>query len=489
MIPTCITHMVARQQQQQLVACNIYVSSGGKKLHHKTVLLDTLFKAQERCRLICKGLITPSCDCSSLSPLLREDERHQEETGKITSSSLLKHPSENPRVAIVHAYSDGPYNRSSFHLAGDANCVADIALFMALSTLEGLLSPPSQKISSFNNHNSLTIEDNQHANNHNFLKLDDFVDNNSTHPYIGIVDHISVMPLVARLVSELSSDNFRHDISTSNNNSNPSPSQPQSQPQGDDHCGKVATYVGKKLKDEGIEVHYYGSADIPDGKPLAIVRKEKTNFFHSGGLSIKNNDRALLDKVNYSSSQQHDWQTNLSSDNKKLILGSCTIGSPPTFVENFNIQLSSNCSRKMAMSLTRRIRERDDGDGNVGIQGVEALTLPYSNGRYEIACNLLLPRIGSSIQIMRSLDDWIKELRQIYDFNKKEEIKDNDFNISDGECNMALDKSYFVDRAYLVGTTENQCQLVLQKINEDDEIGAHDISVGKSFEKNLCQDL
>ena len=216
MIPTCITHMVARQQQQQLVACNIYVSSGGKKLHHKTVLLDTLFKAQERCRLICKGLITPSCDCSSLSPLLREDERHQEETGKITSSSLSKYPSENPRVAIVHAYSDGPYNRSSFHLAGDANCVADIALFMALSTLEGLLSPPSQKISSFNNHNSLTIEDNQHANNHNFLKLDDFVDNNSTHPYIGIVDHISVMPLVARVVSELSSNN------TSNNNSNSS---------------------------------------------------------------------------------------------------------------------------------------------------------------------------------------------------------------------------------------------------------------------------
>ena len=78
------------------VACNIYVSAG--RPARSAVLLDVLSKAQARCRV-----------------LGRQDE--------------------GEKVALVHAFADAPYDRSSFHLTGSSEFVTDVASQIATQAL------------------------------------------------------------------------------------------------------------------------------------------------------------------------------------------------------------------------------------------------------------------------------------------------------------------------------------------------------------------
>ncbi|KAI2491215.1 Formiminotransferase domain [Fragilaria crotonensis] len=203
---------------------------------------------------------------------------------------------ESNKIAIVHAYADGPYDRSSFHLAGNPCAIADVASSMAIHAVEGLLSfskPTGDEV--------------------------------SRHPFVGLVDHVSVMPLLKNQTGGC------NDISSH---------------------GEAALTIGKKLEESGVQVFYYGDAH-PEGTPLAVVRREQTNFFRSGGL------------------QQHENGMQESTATEK---GAATVGAPATFVENFNIRLTPNCDFKLARSLTSFLRERDGG-----LLGVEGLTLPYGN--------------------------------------------------------------------------------------------------------------
>ena len=272
------------------------------------------------------------------------------------------------KIAVIHAYVDGPYNRSSFHIAGSPCSVAKLASSIASGAIEGLekasQNPPQQQ--------NLPGED----------------DEENKHPYVGLVDHISILPLW----------NIRQN----------------------EH-GPVAREVGEVLSKIGVEVFYYGEAH-PEKMPLAEVRRMKTNFFKSGGLdqsSRTNPDTASLDAK-----------------------GIATVGAPPTFVENFNIRLTSHCSRKTARSLTKKLRERDGG-----LVGVEALTLPYSAGRFEVACNLLRPDLGSAEAVEERLKEWAKELERDEKFQGK----------SYGEI---------VEKAYRVGTNAEQCLDVLTLADE-----------------------
>ena len=129
-----------------------------------------------------------------------------------------------------------------------------------------------------------------------------------------------------------------------------------------------------EMKKRGVEVYTYGSAN-ENGTPLATVRRNKTSFFHSGGLD-------------------HEKKY---GDRERL--GVCTVGSPGEFVENFNLRLTPCITRKQASALARYVRERDGG-----IMGVEALTLPYSEGRYEVACNLLKPSLGGKEDMLAKFD-------------------------------------------------------------------------------------
>ena len=84
-----------------IVACNIYITAAAS---HASTLLSLLRRAQDHCR----------------------DLRLASQQNKRVDTS----------VAIVHAYADIPYDRSSFHLAGNADCVADVASRLICNALD-----------------------------------------------------------------------------------------------------------------------------------------------------------------------------------------------------------------------------------------------------------------------------------------------------------------------------------------------------------------
>jgi hypothetical protein len=97
----------------------------------------------------------------------------------------------------------------------------------------------------------------------------------------------------------------------------------------------------------------------------------------------------------------------------------------------------------MAQSLTRHVRERDGG-----LAHVEALTLPYSRGRWEVACNLLRPNTTTTARhVQDAVQEW--ERRQIARL-----IEDDDSLISDTTARPPLK---LVEQCYRVGTTTEQC--------------------------------
>lgn len=291
-------------------------------------------------------------------------------------------------VSVVHAYADEPYDRSSFHLAGAAKPVAEVASMIAIQSIEGLALLPKQTGSA--------------------------TDEESRHPFVGLVDHVSVMPL------------HRNADESQNENRTQSPH------------GKAAQSIGEKLKEDGVQVFYYGDAH-PEQTPLAVVRRERTNFFKTGGLKTSNE----------------------TSTEK----GVATVGAPSSFVENFNVRLTSNCDLKTARTLTKFLRERDGG-----LLGVEALTLPYGNGRYEMAGNLLRPDVGSSEAVEAKLDEWVEQkLKEMPSFDQKSDL---------------------VEKAYRVGTTVEMCLESLEQCCDSIEaMTLHDEQVTERFKTYLTDPL
>ena len=326
------------------VACNIYVSAG--RPARSAVLFDALSKAQERCRVLRQG--------------------------------------EGGKVALIHAFADAPYDRSSFHLAGSSELVSDVASQIATQALLELS-----------------------ANNASAGDCTGDADEKSRHPFVGIVDHISVMPL------------------------RPASMQGGKDNEDGQNTGTAAKTIGQALSKLGAKVYYYGHAD-PNITPLATVRRERTAFFKSGG-AIANNK---------------------SEEDESSIYGTCTVGAPTNFVENFNVRLSQQCSKEVAKILTKKLRERDGG-----IVGVEALTLPYSENRFEVACNLLQPTKGTASMVEESAREWARA--------------------NGGES--------MIDEAYQVGTTEQQCMEVLSL--QADDLDKHERRVYQNFAKFLASSI
>lgn len=318
-----------------MVACNIYVSPNGRK-ETKQSLVEILKASQLRCKE------------------LRESKTSNDQIDLRT-------------VALVHAFMDTTYDRSSFHLAGTPENVIDVSSYIARLSLEAF----SQCNGGEDSEEDL---------------------NKSRHPTVGIVDHIAVMPLCLE---------DKHDAH-----------------------GKVACEIGRVLSRCGVHVIFYGSADIQN-TPLATIRKQKTSFFKSGSLGGITKGKGI-----------------------------CTVGSPVSFVENFNIRLSKLVSKQEAMLLTKKVRHRDGG-----VYGVEALTLPYSGGRYEVACNLLYPEKGNVHDIISKIDEWLQSF--------------ND------EHNLQSKRSMYIEVAYRVGTTMKQCNDVLEQ--DESFLEQHDKNVLENF--------
>ena len=112
--------------------------------------------------------------------------------------------------------------------------------------------------------------------------------------------------------------------------------------------------------------------------------------------------------------------------------------------------------------------------------GVEALTLPYirhadhGGNVYEVACNLLEPKIGSVEQIEVELEKWIQQ--------QKQQLLSKD----DGDdMNDQYDRDYFIEKAYRVGTTEEQCLSLLKNADEDEYWIRYDQQVFSRFNEFL----
>jgi glutamate formiminotransferase len=327
-----------KRRVSSTVACNIYVSPNCKerKETKQSFLVDILKAAQLR------------------SKQLRE-------------TKARNNYKERQSIALIHAYTDTAYDRSSFHIAGTAENVVDVASFIAIRAIEAFIKDDDGSGS----------------------EEEDI--NKARHPTVGIVDHIAVMPLC------LDDKNDAH--------------------------GKAAREIGNALSRTGVHVIFYGSADTQN-TPLATVRKQKTSFFKSGSLGGTSGG-----------------------------IGICTVGSPPSFVENFNIRLSKNVSKENAMLLTKKVRQRDGG-----VYGVEALTLPYTGNRYEVACNLLYPEKGTIDDIISKIDEWLQS------FNDQ---------------NLSSKRAEYVEEAYRVGTTMKQCKDVLEQ--QESSLEQHDKNVLQNF--------
>jgi glutamate formiminotransferase len=279
----------------------------------------------------------------------------------------LTNQNEKQQVTIVHAFSDPSYDRSSFHIAGSPVAVTSIASSIASNALQ-------------------SIAPLKHQHQHQQLQ------SNLEHPTVGLVDHISVLPLENHNDYQLMTleewQELAGEFKFEKSDDFPAVSLPS---------GWVARTIGQNLKSAfSLDVLFYGHAHSK-GKPLAAVRRE-SNFFRS------------LPDTNGAASE----------------FGKCTIGAPPEFVENYNIRLAKDCPKQTALLMTRFIRERDGG-----LPFVEALTLPYTHNRYEVACNLLQPKVTSS----KAIDDRV----------------------------LKFDSQSWVEASYLVGTTEEQCLRVLEQ--------------------------
>ena len=257
--------MMMSKVPRSLVACNIYVSAGGHP-SHRELLLGLLGETQEHCRRV----------------------NNAKDNANSKSTAL------NPRVVVVHAFRDGPYDRSSFHLAGAPDMVADVGSSLAVNAVQALMRLETTDTTTNRVGDQIEVKGRELS--------------GGRHPTVGLVDHVSVLSL-----DENSRNNDKNEIT-----------------------GSVAQNIGKSLESVGADVLYYGDAH-PSRKELAAVRRESTRFFE-GNKTANDGARA-------------------KDDTNTTHAGQATVGAPQKFVENFNIRLRKGITRKVARTLTESVRE------------------------------------------------------------------------------------------------------------------------------------
>lgn len=472
------------QKTNDLVACNIYLSSssaGTATTSTSSSTDPTAAAANNHGSHVKNGLHIAA---SSHHPLLQVLDSSQELCRQLRSKD------QNARIAIVHAYADKAYDRSSFHLAGRANEVAQVSSHVATTAID-LLVPSlllqSRQVQVPNDAPHQQQDGNDGCDmvqsNAPGTKRIRSSSSSSRHPLVGLVDHVSVMPLsLASLSSSHSNTSSQtNDYDDDDDDDDPCNNTNQQQELLDANTNFLhsdfnasalaALQILHALELKGVRCLPYGTAH-PKGIPLATVRREWTDFFKSGSLS--HNKEAL-----YYSCKEEDENDALSS----LLLGTCTVGSPTHFVENFNIRLTRHVTKKQAMALTKRVRQRDGG-----VLGVEALTLPYSNGRWEVACNLLMPheKEGTVDCIMEQVNEWLKE-----DMMCANTATIDTTTITTTGKGLSYKGCYsqYVEDCYRVGTTVDQCMSVVLNLLKDEVTFQHyDDMVRQRFEANLRVD-
>ena len=359
--------MMLSKVSRSFVACNIYISAGGHP-NHRDMLVGLLGETQELCHLANNN---------------NNNNDNNNNNSNNNNNDKAEPKASDRRVVVVHAFRDGPYDRSSFHLAGSPDLVADVGSSLATRAVQALVRLERER----EREKEETTES-----------------IGRRHPTVGLVDHVSVLPL---------------DENNDNENEN------SKQNEFARIAGSVARTIGESLQSSGADVLYYGHAH-PTGKELAAVRRDSTGFFED--------------------SKKEETTTSTSSRSRSTeriipkLAGQATVGAPDRFVENYNIRLRQGVSRRIARTLTESVREKSGR----GLPFVEALTLAYGRDQYEVACNLLDPFTTSSGDVDERIRDWEKQQQQQQD-NK--------------------DSSALVETAYRVGTSTDMCLEALRKVS------------------------
>lgn len=355
----------SRAIKRSLVACNIYVSAGREKYLHQPILMNLLRQTQE----MCATLSTVEKDRIYST---NEDADDDDDPGDDRGPSV---------GVLVHAYNDPVHNRSTFHLAGSPDVVAEVGSYLAVTAVTELRNLPDN--------DPATVSYNSVA----------------QHPCIGLVDHVCTMPLQDG-GHTLQFDESREDALAP--------------------PARVAKRIAKAMKDKlKVQVYLFGSVHRKE-RSLVELRKKHNRFFRilGGMLPPKDDTVKLLETV--------------------------TVGSHDEFMENFNILMNRTCGKRRAHYLTRLVRELDGG-----LPHVEALNIPYSDGRFEISCNLLRPRDSSKRSDVKAL---------IHQYIK--------------ECKVPP----LVEKSYLVSTTALQCMETIKDVVESEKKRKnHDELVSKLF--------
>jgi len=593
------------------VACNIYISAGGGGDDASSdFLIQLLQQAQKECTRLChRQRKKKEQDQLFPATIIHHDSSTGSSSTTATpttsSSSTLSSSSSSPStvssssssssVTIVHAYTDGPYQRSSFHLAGSPLLVTQLATSIAIQAVQQLQQLKSTK--------QQQEEDDNNCN------------SNTAHPTVGLVDHISILPLLSpsssssfpsssslscsrsnehsyhpqqnnndemssnddvftrnptreeettvvlsrdewRMALESWSDdeeddeedvpsesipphllspfstksiflndrddnNMINDGQLKNRDGNVTPVDVHNHSNTDDDyddddnsmyprpiTGWVAWTIGRVLQQTtGIKTLYYGYADPPHHTPLAKVRKNRTRFFKTIGSGMKKDTTTSTNSAITTSTATND-------DHYEDRIQYSTIGAPPDFVENYNIQIATS-RIETAQSLTRWVRSR----GGSGLPHVEALTLPYydpssvpledidenddhdsppgklaaTDGRseastkgrqrhrfpvFEVACNLLRPTITSTMDIDQRIQEWMNENRQLSSTAERQTMINHG---NDDDDYQEDDDAVIHVRSYRVGTTADMCLEALEKVQTPQGEEEHNAEVLAAF--------
>jgi Formiminotransferase domain, N-terminal subdomain len=462
-----------------LVACNVYISAGGNDIIDKPILKRLL----NRLQLLCSDI---SSTTTSTTQQRQQDHLTVSSSGEsssISSSSSILSDSilcnnnnnniKNENVVVVHAYVDPIYDRTSFHLAGTPTGVGIAVTDLATNAISELMLVSSQQQQQ----------------------------KSTQHPTIGLVDHISVMPLTSidhydddRVSNSDIEANVNNNtekgvkIVNNNNNNNGTSTNCCYKKNRVSVPGQVAQMIGTELNKvyPSLQVLWYGTAH-PDYIPLSIVRKMETNFFQSGSChhtispsapptttTIPSSQPLVSSTTTTTTTNGIDNKTSSSStlsstSSNSISIGSCTIGSPTVFVENYNIRLYGY-DIVTARTLTKTIRQRFPSI-------VEGLTLPYHHHSnicstttttttstttvpcYEVACNLLQPHIASVTDIQLVVDEWYKSYCNNVIITQHQQQKNSQIvnSIAVPPSTSLLPPPY----GYRVGTTATQCHHAL----------------------------
>jgi Formiminotransferase domain, N-terminal subdomain len=260
-----------------------------------------------------------------------------------------------PVAAVVHARCDPVYNRSSLHMAGSASIIAKVAKEVAVQAVVDLRNLYEQnpalktRLSTLDTH----------------------------YPTVGLVDHVCVMPL---LLSDDESQRAITPISTAISNADPTTTMRPNFREALSPAGQVARAVGEALRDElGMLVFFYGLAHRSQNRDYADVRGKQTKYLKRLAGLVPPGDASNRPDV-------------------------CSVGAYTHCIEHLAVRMNAVCGKKRARHLRRLVAEYDGSK----LPFVHAMSLPYSDERYEIACLLQRPDVSNAAKVQSVIYNYVK---------------------------------------------------------------------------------